>query len=131
MKDGHPIPFALHGFIEFNSLAQLFPYIESQTQRWPGRSDFDASQRQQLGRELLRRAVESRVISMVDERPLEALVTHTAEELKQALARVKEPVPPGYAEAFLEVQDKWKHSINCWSASPSIPGACAFELVSD
>ncbi len=121
MKDGHPIPFALHGFIEFNSLAQLFPYVEAQTRRWPGRSDFDASQRQQLGRELLRRGVESRIISMADERPLEALMTHTKEELRQALDRVKEPVPPGYAEAFLAVQDKWKHAINCWSASPSIP----------
>ena len=121
MKDGHPVPFALHGFIEFNSLAQLFPYVEAQTRRWPGRSDFDASQRQQLGRELLRRGVESRIVSMADERPLEALMTHTKEELRQALDRVKEPVPPGYAEAFLAVQDKWKHAINCWSASPSIP----------
>jgi hypothetical protein len=121
MKDGRPVPFALHGFIEFNSLAQLFPYVEAQTRRWPGRSDFDASQRQQLGRELLRRGVESRIISMADERPLEALMTHTKEELRQALDRVKEPVPPGYAEAFLAVQDKWIHAINCWSASPSIP----------
>jgi hypothetical protein len=30
-------------------------------------------------------------------------------------------VPGGYAEAFLAVQEKWKHSLNCWSASPSIP----------
>jgi len=59
---------------------------------------------------------------MVDERPLEALVTHTSEELRQAIAAVKEPVPSGYAEAFLSVQQKWKHSLNCWSASPSIPG---------
>ncbi len=33
-KDGHPVLFALHGFIEFKTLADLFPYIESQTQRW-------------------------------------------------------------------------------------------------
>ena len=33
-----------------------------------------------------------------------------------------EPVPPGYGEAFLAVQEKWKHSLNCWSASPSISG---------
>ena len=59
---------------------------------------------------------------MIDERPLEALMTHTTEELRQALARVKEPVPAGYAEEFLTVQEKWKHSLNCWSASPSIPG---------
>jgi hypothetical protein len=71
-------------------------------------------------RDLLRRGVESRVVSMVDERPLETLVTHTREELLAALAAVKEPVPAGYADAFLAVQEKWKHSLNCWSASPSI-----------
>jgi len=78
--------------------------------------------RQSLARELLRRGVESRVISMTDERPLEVLVTHTREELQQALKNVKEPVPPDYGDAFLRVQEKWKHSLNCWSASPSIPG---------
>jgi hypothetical protein len=59
---------------------------------------------------------------MVDESPLEVLVTHTRNELQQALAKVKEPVPPGYAADFLTLQEKWKHSLNCWSASPSIPG---------
>ena len=58
---------------------------------------------------------------MLDERPLETLITHTSEELRHALSQVKEPVPPGYADAFLAVQEKWKHSLNCWSASPSIP----------
>ncbi len=58
---------------------------------------------------------------MTDERPLEALLTHTSGELQQAIARVKEPLPDGYAEAFAAVQKKWKHAINCWSASPSIP----------
>ena len=117
MKDGHPVTFSLHGFIEFKSLAVAFPYIESQTQRWPNAS----LDRESLARDLIRRAVESRVISMTDERPLEILVTHTSEELGQALARVKEPTPRGYAEAFLAVQEKWKHSLNCWSAAPSIP----------
>lgn len=119
MKDGHPVTFALHGFIEFKTLAELFPYIESQTRRWP--TGLDDAGRQHLASELLRRGVESRVVSMVDERPFEALVTHTGEELRQALTRVKEPVPQGYAEAFLAVQEKWKHSLNCWSAAPSIP----------
>jgi hypothetical protein len=118
LKDGRPVPFALHGFIEFKTLAELFPYIESQTQRW---KTLDDAGRQRLARELLRRGIESRVVSMIDERPLEALVTHTREQLRQALAQVKEPVPPGYAEAFLAVQEKWKHSLNCWSAAPSIP----------
>ncbi len=120
LKDGHPVTFAIHGFIEFKSLAEAFPYIDSQTQRWKG--SLDDAQRQHLAHQLLLEAVESRVVSMVDERPLEALVTHTADELRQALAQVKEPVPPEYADAFLAVQNKWKHSLNCWSASPSIPG---------
>jgi hypothetical protein len=118
LKDGHPVPFAIHAFIEFKSLSELFPYIESQSQRW---KDLGEPQRRLLARELLRRGIESRIVSMADERPLEALMTHTREELQQALARVKEPVPPGYAEAFLEVQEKWKHAVNCWSAAPSIP----------
>ena len=121
MKDGHTVSFALHGFIEFDSLAEAFPYIESQARRWKGRSDFGEARRRALARALLRRGIESRIVSMADERPLEALMTHTRDELKQALAEVKESVPPGYAEAFLEVQEKWKHAVNCWSASPSIP----------
>jgi hypothetical protein len=120
LKDGQPVRFGVHGFIEFKSLAELFPYIESQTQRWEGSADFDTAARQNLGRDLLRRGIESRVISMADERPLEALITHTREEVQRALARVKEPTPPGYAEDFLAVQEKWKHSLNCWSAAPSI-----------
>jgi hypothetical protein len=117
-KDGHTTRFALHAFIEFNTLAELFPYIDQQTRRWP---DPDTKQRQALATDLLDRGVESRVISMTDERPLETLVTHTAEELRQALATIHEPTPPGYADAFLSVQKKWKHSLNCWSAAPSIP----------
>jgi len=122
LKDGRVVTFAVHGFIEFKSLAELFPYIESQTRRWQANGGLDDAGRRRLARELLRGGIESRVVSMTDERPLEALITHTSEELRQALAHVKEPVPPGYAEEFLAVQEKWKHSLNCWSASPSIPG---------
>ena len=118
LKDGRPVTFALHGFIEFKTLAELFPYIDSQTQRW---KTMDDAGRQHLASELLRRGIESRVVSMTDERPLEALITHTREQVRQALVQVKEPVPPGYAEAFLALQEKWKHSLNCWSAAPSIP----------
>ncbi len=118
LKDGRPLTFAVHGFIEFKSLAELFPYIDLQTQRW----NLDDTQRQQLARDLLRRGIESRIVSMNDERPLEAVITHTSDELRKAIARVTEPVPSGYAEAFLAVQEKWKHSLNCWSASPSISG---------
>jgi len=117
LKDGKPVTFAVHGFIEFKSLAELFPYIDAQTQRWK----LDDGARRRLAAELLRRGIESRVVSMVDERPLEILVTHTREELQRALNQVKEPIPPGYADAFLAVQEKWKHSLNCWSAAPSIP----------
>jgi hypothetical protein len=118
-KDGHPVTFALHGFIEFKTLAELFPYIESQKQRW--KTSLDDAGRQRLASELLRRGIESRVVSMIDERPLETLVTHTQDELRQALAKVQEQLPPGYGEAFLAIQEKWKHSLNCWSAAPSVP----------
>jgi hypothetical protein len=57
---------------------------------------------------------------MADERPLETILTHTHEELQQALANLQEPVPPGYADAFFAVEKKWKHAVNCWSASPVI-----------
>lgn len=121
-KDGKPVTFAIHGFIEFRSLSELFPYIDSQAHRWKASPDFNESKARELRRDLLRRGIESRVVSMVDERPLETLITHTRAELQRALAEVKEPTPEGYAQAFLDVQEKWKHSLNCWSATSSIPG---------
>lgn len=121
LKDGHALTFALHGFIEFKSLGEMFSYIESQDRRWRANGGIDDARLHLAMRDLLRRGVESRVVSMVDERPLETLVTHTSEELQAALANVKEPVPAGYAEAFLDVQKKWKHSLNCWSAASSTP----------
>src|ERR1051325_727448 len=84
-KDGQVVRFAVHGFVEFDSLAGLFPYVESQAQRWPGSPDLAVAARRSLSRELLRRGIESRVISMLDEGPLEALVTHTRPELQEAL----------------------------------------------
>jgi hypothetical protein len=120
IKDGHPVSFALHGFIEFRSLSELFPYIDSQAHRWPGNSALDDAKRQQLARDLLREGIESRVVSMIDERPFETLFTHTEDELRRALVQVTEPAPAGYADAFVAVQRKWKHAINCWSAAPSI-----------
>jgi hypothetical protein len=122
MKDGRPLTFAIHGFIEFKSLTDSFPYIESQVDRWKKSGTLDERAQEVLRRQLIREAVESRVISMLDERPLETLVTHTREELKQELAELREPIPQGYEDAFLDVQQKWKHSLNCWSATPSIPG---------
>lgn len=120
LKSGEPVKFAIHGFIEFKSLGEVFPYIEAQTARWNGK--ITEEEKRGLASQLLREGIESRVISMADERPLQALVTHTSAELQEAIGRVKEPVPPGYAEAFLAVQGKWKHSVNCWSASPLIAG---------
>jgi len=119
-KDGKPVTFAIHGFIEFRSLAEAFSYIDVQIQRWGGK--ISEEEKRRLARQLLREGIESRVVSMADERPLQALVTHTSSELREAISKVKEPLPPGYAEAFLAVQEKWKHSLNCWSASPVIAG---------
>jgi len=120
VKLGEPVKFAIHGFIEFRSLAEVFPYIDAQMQRWGGK--ISEGEKRHLTRELLREGIESRVISMADERPLQTLVTHTSSELGEAIAKVKEPVPAGYAEEFAAVQEKWKHSLNCWSASPVIAG---------
>ena len=119
-KDGQPVTFAIHGYIEFRSLAEAFRYIDAQRHRWQGKTS--NPELQNLTRSLLREAMESRVVSMQDERPLETLLTHTAEELRDAIAQVKEPLPVGYAEAFLAVQEKWRNALNCWSASPSIAG---------
>jgi len=120
VKNGEPVKFAIHGFIEFNSQAEVFPYIEAQTRRWNGK--ISEEERQKLARQLLREGIESRVVSMMDERPLQTLVTHTSEELREAIAKVKEPLLAEYAEEFAAVQEKWKHSLNCWSASPAIAG---------
>jgi hypothetical protein len=120
VKEGKPLTFAIHGFIEFKSLAEVFKYIEVQTARWNGK--ITEEEKRELARRLLREGIESRVVSMVDEGPLQVLVTHTSGELREVIGRVKDPVPPRYAEAFLSVQEKWKHSVNCWSASPLIAG---------
>jgi len=81
VKDGETVKFAIHGFIEFKSLAEVLPYIEAQTHRWNG--EISEEESRQLARRLLREGIESRVVSMADERPLQALVTHTSEELRQ------------------------------------------------
>lgn len=119
-KDGKTVTFAIHGYIEFKSLAEAFSYIDAQRRRWQGK--ISAGELHKLTSALLQEGIESRVVSMQDERPLEALLTHTSDELRQAIATVKEQAPPGYADAFLAVQNKWQHSLNCWSASPSIAG---------
>ena len=123
LKESHPLTFAIHGFIEFKSLAEAFQYVDLQSKRWSGNQSLDDAARQKLVHDLVREAVESRVVSMVDERPLQTIFTHTAAELRKALAAVKEPTPHGYADALPRSTGEMEaHSLNCWSASPSIPG---------
>ena len=71
LKDSRPVTFAIHGFIEFRSLAELFPYVEAQTRRWKVDNPLDNTGKG-IAQELLRRGIEGRVVSMVDERPLES-----------------------------------------------------------
>src|SRR5205809_649838 len=74
VHDGKPLTFALHGFIEFQRLQDLFAYVDEQAGRW----QFPNEQaRKEFADGLLRRGVESRVVSMLDEKPLEVLLTHT------------------------------------------------------
>ena len=122
MKGGHPVTFAIYSFIEFKSLSEAFHYIDSQYDRWPPRGLPADGGRATRARELVRHAVESRIVSMTDERPLEVLLTHTDDELKRAIAQIKEPLPAGYEESFHRVREKWEHSLNCWSASPVMAG---------
>src|SRR5258705_4596520 len=121
VKDGETVKFAIHGFIEFKSLAEVFPYIEAQTSRWNGK--ITEAEKRELARQLLREGIESRVVSMQDVRPLQALVTHTNGELREAIARVKKPLPPGYPEQLLPVREKWKHSLNGGSVLLVIAGS--------
>jgi hypothetical protein len=128
---GRLISFALHGLIRFDSLAELFTYVDSQAGRWRFAT---AADRQAFGDDLLRRGVESRVVSMQTELPLEVLVTHTPGEIEEALGRVpraaRDAVFAGrywtahletYRAAFLRVRDRWTTSLNCWSAASTIP----------
>ena len=46
VKDGHPVTFALHGFIEFKSLSEMLSYVDSQTQRWKNNGGLDDVARQ-------------------------------------------------------------------------------------
>jgi hypothetical protein len=129
---GRLIQFALHALIRFDTLEDLFAHIDAEAGRW--RFDSPAA-RQAFAEGLLRRGVESRVVSMETERPLEIVLTHTRGELEQAVASVSTRFTPMifkghhwqltadvYRDAFLRVRDRWSKSLNCWSASSSIPG---------
>ena len=126
------MPLALHALIRFDTLTDLFTYIDNQAGRWT----FTAPQeRQAFGDDLLRRGVESRIVSMQTELPLEILLTHTRTEVSAAVHGVRTSEPglifkgrhwqasvATYRDALLRVRDRWSTSLNCWSASSSIAG---------
>lgn len=130
VKDDRPVTFALLGLIEFKTLDELFAYIDREAGRWSFPS---TAARQAYGDGLLRRGVESRLVSMTYEKPLELLLTHTREELEAAVGgRPARTAPvftgrnwrlePGvYRQTFLDIHQRWKTSLNCWSAAPTIP----------
>jgi len=123
---------ALHALIRFDTLADLFAYVDEQAGRWTFPSP---AERQAYAEGLMRRGVESRIVSMDAELPLEVLLTHTRAELERAVrglttrdaplvyrGRHWQLTPEAYRDALLRVRDRWTTSLNCWSASPSIPG---------
>lgn len=129
---GRAIRFALHGLIYFDTLDELFRFIDVEAARWSFESDVA---RQAFAEGLLRRGVESRVVSMETELPLELLLTHTRSQLEAAVTaaagggdtvvfagRGWRLTAAVYHDAFERVRDRWSRGLNCWSASPSIPG---------
>jgi hypothetical protein len=130
--DGRLVTFAVRGLVRFDTLADLFTFIDGEAGRW---SFPTATERQAFGDDLLRRGVESRIVSMATELPLELVLTHTAGEVAAAVEAVRPgdaPVVfkgrhwqltmPVYREAFLRVRERWSTSLNCWSASSSMAG---------
>ena len=126
------VRFALNGLVRFETLNELFAYIDVEAGKWKFGS---ASERAAFAGGLMRRGVESRIVSMDSELPLEVLLTHTRDELQRAVAALHTQSSPlvfagrnwqltldAYRDALLRVRDRWTASLNCWSASPSIAG---------
>ncbi len=123
---------ALHALLRFDTLADLFTYVDEQAGRWR----FDSPEaRQAFAEGLMRRGVESRVVAMDSELPLEILLTHARADVERAVSALAtgdaQLVYEGrhwrltraaYLDALLRVRDRWSASLNCWSASSSIPG---------
>ena len=140
VKDGRPVTFALLGLIEFKTLDELFAYIDREAGRWSFPS---AAARQAFGDGLLRRGVESRLVSMTYEKPLELLLTHTREELEEAVAgrpARTAPVFTGrswrldagvYRQAFVDVQAALEDVAELLERRAHHPGARPLELVPD
>ena len=131
LKDGQPVTFALYGFIEFETVDELLAYIDGQTGRW---NFATAGDREAFAEKLLRKGVDSRIVSMVYEPPIELLITHTAGDVAAAVSRLHTSAAPhifqgrhwrlttdAYRDVLLRIQARWKSSLNCWSAAPSIP----------
>ncbi len=89
--DGRLVRFAIHSLINFETLADLFQYIDRESGRWQFAT---SAARQAFGDDLLRRGVESRVVSMESELPLEILLTHTRAEVERAVAAIWSPQAP-------------------------------------
>jgi len=85
------VRFAIHSLINFETLADLFQYIDRESGRWQFAT---SAARQAFGDDLLRRGVESRVVSMESELPLEILLTHTRAEVERAVAAIWSPQAP-------------------------------------
>jgi hypothetical protein len=125
-NQGKLVKFAIDGFIELETLNELFLYVDKQAGRW----HFDnAAERQAFAGKLFGRGLESRFVSMEYERPLELLKTHTPQEVRRAVTGLKTPFFQGrywqltretYVKQLLRVQARWNASLNCWSASPVI-----------
>ncbi len=128
---GRPLRFALHGLVRFDTLNELFAYIDAEAGRWT----FDTpAARAAFADGLMRRGVESRIVSMDSELPLEVLLTHTLGELDRTVSAVStesgsvfsgrnwQLTNHAYRDALRRVRDRWKNNLNCWSASSSIPG---------
>jgi len=125
-NDGKLVKFAIDGFIEMETLSDLFVYVDRQAGRW--RFD-NPAERQAFAEKLFGRGLESRFVSMEYERPLELLKTHTPQEVRRAVTALKTPLYEGsgwqlttdiYVSQLLRVQARWNTSLNCWSASPVI-----------
>jgi hypothetical protein len=129
---GRTLRFALHGLVRFETLNELFGYIDAEVGKWKFGS---STERAAFADGLMRRGVESRIVSMDSELPLEVLLTHTRDELRGAVAALQtqpaplvfagrnwQLTPDAYRDALLRVRERWTTSLNCWSASPSIAG---------
>ena len=139
---GRLIRPALHALVRFDTLRDLFDHIDREAGRWR----FDSpGARQAFADGLMRRGVESRIVSMDTELPLEILLTHTRDDITRAANAVAPHLAPGtpaptagprlvhagrhwqlttqaYTDALLRVRERWSTSLNCWSASSSVAG---------